>query len=70
MKYLLITVIAIFASGCAKDVKSWEKSILAKETMKDDGVNTLVKKYEDHIYYSKEASKGGASIGSGGCGCN
>jgi hypothetical protein len=26
--------------------------------------------FEDHIYFSKEASSGGRGFGGGGCGCN
>jgi hypothetical protein len=25
---------------------------------------------DDHIYFSKEATSGGRSLGGGGCGCN
>ena len=38
--------------------------------MKESGTNPLAKKYEEHIYYSKEASRGGNGVAGGGCGCN
>ena len=38
--------------------------------MKDSGINPLNKKYEEHMYFSKEASRGGAGVSGGGCGCN
>jgi len=57
-------------TGCVKEVKPWEKGTLAKETMKEGGNNALIKKYEEHIYFSKEASKGGSGVAGGGCGCN
>jgi len=38
--------------------------------MKDGGTNPLGKKFEEHIYYSKETSKGGSGVAGGGCGCN
>ena len=60
----------IFFSGCVKDVKPWEKETLAKPTMKESGMNPLNKKYEEHMYFSKEASRGGAGVAGGGCGCN
>jgi len=61
----------ILLSGCAiKDVKPWEKGNLAKENMKEGGGNTLFKKLTAHIYFSKEASKGGSGVAGGGCGCN
>ncbi len=72
MKFSLSCLIAslILMSGCAKEIKPWEKEALAKKTMKESGPTPLLKKYEEHIYYSKEASKGGAGISGGGCGCN
>ncbi len=70
MKRLIMLVPVLLLSGCVKEVQPWEKSILAKETMKEGGINKLTKKYDDHIHYSKEATKGGGSIGGGGCGCN
>ena len=61
----------LLMSGCAtKDVQPWEKERLAKKTMKANGGNTLLGKYEQHIYFSKEASKGGSGVAGGGCGCN
>ena len=57
-------------TGCVKDVKPWEKGTLAKKSMKESGTNALAKKYEEHIYYSKEASRGGSGVAGGGCGCN
>ncbi len=67
---ILIGALFIF-NGCAiKNVKAWEKETLAKNTMKTGGVNTLLKKFENHVYFSKEASKGGGGVAGGGCGCN
>lgn len=52
-----------------EDVKPWQKGILAKKEMslKGDPIDQYV---DDHIYFSKEGSTGGASVGGGGCGCN
>ena len=69
-KILLLFVVSFFFSGCIEDVKPWEKEILAKKTMKDGGVNPINKQFEEHIYFSKEASKGGSGVAGGGCGCN
>ena len=66
---ITITSLVLF-SGCVGDVKPWEKETLAKPTMKESGINTLNKKYEEHMYFSKEASRGGAGVTGGGCGCN
>ncbi len=69
-----ITVLSLlsvlFFSGCIKEVKPWEKGTLAKKTMKESGVNPINKQFEEHIYFSKEASKGGGGVAGGGCGCN
>jgi hypothetical protein len=70
MKTLLIFCVAALFSGCMKDVKPWEKETLAKKTMKESGTNPIKKQYEEHIYFSKEASKGGSGVSGGGCGCN
>jgi len=68
-KYLLIFSLLVL-SGCIKDVKPWEKSTHAKEVMQDGGLDNLTSAFEEHIYYSKESSKAGNGISSGGCGCN
>jgi hypothetical protein len=70
MRRLLLLVPLILLSGCVESVQPWEKATLAKETMKEGGINKLTKKFEEHTYYSKEATKGGGTIGGGGCGCN
>jgi len=72
MKQLLfLTLCLSLLSACSiKEVKPWEKESLAKPTMQFGGIHEAVSKYEGHIYYSKEASRGGSGIGGGGCGCN
>lgn len=64
-------LIACAAAGCAmvEPVQPWEKGILAKPEMAFQG-DRLETRYAEHIYFSKEASSGGASVGGGGCGCN
>ncbi len=63
---LLYTILA----GCSSmGVQPWERDLLAKDSMQ------LVPDYfdnffDEHIYFSKEASSGGQGIGGGGCGCN
>jgi hypothetical protein len=66
---LYVSIVFIF-SGCVENVSPWEKETLAKPTMKAGGVNALAKKFEEHMYYSKEGSKGGSGVAGGGCGCN
>ncbi|WP_221798822.1 DUF4266 domain-containing protein [Oceanobacter mangrovi] len=55
-------------SGCA-GVKPWQRDLLAKPQMSLDG-DAIIMGYEDHTYFSKEASSGGRGFGGGGCGCN
>ncbi len=69
--FIVISLLLPFLlSGCIKDIKAWEKGTLAKATMQESGTNHLTKSYEEHVYFSKEATKGGSGIGGGGCGCN
>jgi len=73
MKYLYPILTVALLSGCSlkiSKVKPWEKGLLAKETMTLSGGNDLFYKYQKHIYFSKEASKGGGGVAGGGCGCN
>lgn len=66
-----LLMLSIF-NGCTvfEDVKPWEKGDLAREIMTEGGMHPEVTKFESHIYYSKEASTGGAGVAGGGCGCN
>lgn len=65
----LLFISLLNLTGCASlGVKPWERNMLAKEEMQ--GVTVLNQKYDDHIYFSKEASSGGANLAGGGCGCN
>jgi len=58
-------------TGCTAldTVKPWDKDLLAKKSMQPvpDYFENF---YDEHIYFSKEASSGGQSVGGGGCGCN
>jgi len=70
MRYTLSLLALFILNGCVKDVKPWQKDIHAKATMQDGDMNGLTKRFEEHIYFSKEATKGGGSVSGGGCGCN
>lgn len=65
ISFLLLTTIL---AGCSTmGVESWERDLLAKDSMQ------LVPGYfdnfyDEHIYFSKEATSGGQGVG--GCGCN
>jgi hypothetical protein len=68
MKFLFVLLFVVTA-GCAnKGVKPWERDLLSKKDMAL--ANSVEAGFDDHIYFSKEASSGGRSFGGGGCGCN
>jgi hypothetical protein len=56
-------------SSPGSGVRPWERGRLAERTMRLDA-DPLDLQFDDHIYFSKEASSGGRSFGGGGCGCN
>lgn len=64
---------AALLAGCAgmkpAYVKPWEHDVLSRSAMQLDP-NPLISGCDDHIYFSREASKGGRGFGGGGCGCN
>lgn len=56
--------------GCASmGVEPWERDLLARQEMllASDPLTAAI---DAHIYFSKEASSGGAGLSGGGCGCN
>jgi len=67
--FVLLSVLLIF-TGCVKEVKPWQKAVHAKPVMKEGGPNSLLNKFEQHIYFSKEATRAGSGVQGGGCGCN
>ena len=71
MKVIIYIGVLLFVAGCSSmdTVKPWDKDILAKQSMQPvpDYFENF---YDEHIYFSKEASSGGQSVGGGGCGCN
>ena len=64
--FLLVAM--LFSTGCSS-VKPWEKGYLSDYTMKTDR-DVLEVVFTEHMWFSREAASGGASIGGGGCGCN
>lgn len=71
MRVIVALSILFAITGCSSmdTVKPWDKDLLAKESMQlvPDYFENF---YDEHIYFSKEASTGGQSVGGGGCGCN
>lgn len=60
----------VLFSGCAvQRVQPWERDILAQPKMQF-APDALDGYFDEHIYFSKEGSSGGAGVGGGGCGCN
>ncbi|MBT3530627.1 MAG: DUF4266 domain-containing protein [Gammaproteobacteria bacterium] len=69
-KILLLLAMCLMFSACSQlGIQPWERGILAQEEMRLVS-DPIAARLDDHIYFSKEASSGGASFGGGGCGCN
>lgn len=70
IRYKLTVLCLVLASGCSlQPVQPWDRDVLAQRKMQLDPYpnDTFL---DEHIYFSKEASRGGAGVGGGGCGCN
>lgn len=71
MKVMVYMVALCILAGCSSldTVQPWDKDLLARKSMQPvpDYFENF---YDEHIYFSKEASSGGQSVGGGGCGCN
>ncbi len=65
----LLTCVTLMITACGlTPVQPWERDLLADPAMQlYDPIDTA---FDDHIYFSKEASSGGAGFAGGGCGCN
>jgi cytochrome c biogenesis protein CcmG/thiol:disulfide interchange protein DsbE len=57
------------AAGRKVGVRPWERGELAAPEMQLI-CDPLESEFDDHIYFSREASSGGRGFGGGGCGCN
>ncbi|SDI75879.1 protein of unknown function [Ferrimonas sediminum] len=69
-KLLLMILLPPMLSGCANlGVKPYERNLLAHPAMALEA-DAMDKAFDDHVYFSKEASSGGRSSAGGGCGCN
>ena len=68
LHYWLLILAVSTLSACAT-IKPWERDLLAKPQMALDS-DPLQTAFDEHIYFSKEASSGGRGFGGGGCGCN
>lgn len=65
-----LLAMAPLMSGCATmGVSPMDRGVLAKPEMTFE-FRANDQAFDDHIYFSKEASSGGRGFGGGGCGCN
>ena len=70
VKRLMVAVLLLFVVGCAYEpVKPWHRDVLSQDSAQLVP-DTLENESDEHIYFSKEAAKGGQGVGGGGCGCN
>ena len=70
MKKIIIISSCLLIAACSNlGVKPWEKGILADPAM-EMIADPLDIAFDEHIYFSKEASSGGQGFAGGGCGCN
>jgi hypothetical protein len=68
MRILIAALLFMMVSAC-ETVQPWERGTLARDDMQWQ-TDPMEARLRDHIYYSKEASSGGAGAAGGGCGCN
>lgn len=60
---------ALAGCGAPGQVQPWEKGTLARADMTFSDAQPM-RRFDEHVYTSREASSGGAGVGGGGCGCN
>jgi hypothetical protein len=66
----LVLALAALGSGCAAaHIKPWDRDLLSEKNMQFEPC-PMISAIDQHVYFSKEASMGGADVGGGGCGCN
>ncbi|USD39024.1 MULTISPECIES: DUF4266 domain-containing protein [Ferrimonas] len=67
---LFMLLLPVLLGGCTNlGVKPYERDLLAHPAMALEA-DAMDKAFDDHVYFSKEASSGGRSSAGGGCGCN
>ena len=70
VKLLSVAVLVVVNIGCAYEpVKPWHRDVLSEDRAQLVP-DSLENESDEHIYFSKEAAKGGQGVGGGGCGCN
>ena len=66
---LLLLALGLGTGCAATQVRPWDRDLLADPKMKFRP-SPMMSAVDDHIYFSKEGSMGGATAAGGGCGCN
>jgi|TARA_B110000914_G_scaffold166114_1_gene146635 hypothetical protein len=69
MKIEIVVGLAILLLTSCESVQPWERGTLARPEMQLSR-DQLGDALYDQVYYSKEASSGGAGAAGAGCGCN
>ena len=65
---VILLAATLWLTAC-QNVQPWERGVLARPDMQLES-DPLGAKLAAQVYYSKEASSGGASPAGAGCGCN
>ena len=65
----LFLALALMLTGACATVQPWDRDLTAEKKMSFNPSPQL-QAVDDHIYFSKEGSTGGATMAGGGCGCN
>lgn len=68
MRLLIMALAALALGGCVR-VQPYERGELAQRRMQMPP-SAVDARLDEHTYFSKEGSRGGAGSGGGGCGCN
>lgn len=58
----------LVGAGCSS-VKPWEMATFSSYIMRSDR-DPVDDTFDEHVYFTREASAGGKGVGGGGCGCN
>ena len=66
---LAVSFLLLQLSGCATEIKPWERGFLAEDYMAVEP-DALERTIREQIVSSKEGSEGGHGVVGGGCGCN
>ncbi len=67
--FLFIALTGFLTACSSLGVEPWERDLLSEDKM-IFGSDPVELGYEQHTYFSKEATSGGSGFSGGGCGCN